>query len=835
VIKFPILPAVLGLLAFLSLLAWLVWTGFQRTEATLNDNLNLLLHENNLSIRTVLKDEVQRLEDLAFWVQSPENLASYNEKCTTNLGKNCLTGLVSSVDLSANSSKASTVNCGQNNLLGLLSKGTSKSYKIGSTIWMPSGVTMAPIAHVLPNGSGWIAACIKLDTIRDVWRNLNLPRKSSMALVRASDYHLWIREPFKPDLLGRDLSDGPLVAAMRDHAPSPHGTAEIIATKTDFVARTVKWNPIGIDDLVLVAGYPKNHVYNTWLDREWVHLSTVGSLSFILTILATLSWTAIQRKYLEAQQLTQQIQEREAHLRVSNERLELATKAGGFGVWDLDVVTDHLEWDDRMIEMYGLTPETFPGAYEAWASALHPEDASDAEASLKAALAGEKPFDTEFRIRLPDSSIRTIRGAAVVLRNELGEPIRMIGYNQDITRSKELEHNLLEAKASAEAANAAKSEFLSSMSHELRTPMNAILGFAQMLEYNPKEPLTSTQKSYVDLILRGGNHLLELIDQVLELSKIETGHLSLSVDYTPVREVIDNSLNLIQLRADRENIKIIDQVGRDDLPLLWTDSTRLTQVLLNLLSNAVKYNRENGTVTLTCKEMPGRMLRISIADTGRGIPLEKQDLLFIPFERLDMEAGAIEGTGIGLTITKQIIELLGGHIGFESVEDKGSTFWVDVPMSEKQGIDAANVKIAITGKMNKKKAEEGSQYSVLYVEDNPANIQLMEVMIRQIGNTKLLTAYNAEQGLDIARSEKPDLILMDINLPGMNGIEALEKLQDTSETRNTPVIAISTAIMPKDVETGLKAGFRNYITKPIKVPAVITIIEETLHSIDKPD
>jgi len=411
-----------------------------------------------------------------------------------------------------------------------------------------------------------------------------------------------------------------------------------------------------------------------------------------------------------------------------------------------------------------------------------------------------------------------------------GEDSRIV-WVRDISKRIATEQELVQKNRELEISNQAKSQFLSSMSHELRTPLNAILGFAQMLEHNPKEPLTETQQKNVNYVLRGGNHLLELIKQVLELSKIEAGQISLNVDHTPARDVIDHSLNFIQARSDRDGIKIIDRIGRDDLPLLWTDSTRLTQVLLNLLSNAVKYNRENGTVTLTCQEMPDRMLRISVADTGRGIPVDKQDDLFKPFERLGLEAGTIEGTGIGLTITQQIIEVLGGHIGFESEVDKGSTFWIDVPMSEKQGLDATNVKIATsTGRVIKELDETGSQYSALYVEDNPDNIQLMEMIIGRIGNTKLLIAYNVELGLDLAKSEHPDLILMDINLPGMNGIEALEQLQKTLGTKDIPVIAITADTMTKDVEAGMKAGFKAYITKPINVQETLQVINDALTS-----
>ena len=403
-------------------------------------------------------------------------------------------------------------------------------------------------------------------------------------------------------------------------------------------------------------------------------------------------------------------------------------------------------------------------------------------------------------------------------------------FARDITERKRIEQELIIAREKAEAASRAKSEFLSSMSHELRTPMNAIMGFAQLLQVNPKEPLSDRQKTSVDLILKGSHHLLELIGQVLELNKIEAGKLSLNVEQTAARDVIDESLNLIRMRAVEKGIAIIDQTTGDNLPQLWTDSTRLTQVLLNLLSNAVKYNRAHGTVTLSCQSLPGEMLRISVADTGGGIPAEQQDDLFKPFERLGREAGEIEGTGIGLTITKQIIELLGGQVGYASEEGQGSTFWVDVPVSRKQG-RAQQKAEAEAAQQAERQNDHDPVRTVLYVEDNPDNLLLMEEMIGQIANTKLLTAYNAELGLDLAKSEMPDLILMDINLPGMSGIEALKRLQGIKETKDIPVIAVTADVMPKDVVAGLKAGFRDYITKPIDVPKFMRTIEETLDTL----
>ena len=373
--------------------------------------------------------------------------------------------------------------------------------------------------------------------------------------------------------------------------------------------------------------------------------------------------------------------------------------------------------------------------------------------------------------------------------------------------------------------NLVRARILTNMSHELRTPMNAILGFAQMLKFNTRESLTQKQKSAVDHILKGGNHLLELIDQVLELNKIEAGKLSLNMDHASARAVIDESLFLIKSRAENEGIEIIDRTSGEDLPWLWTDSTRLTQVLLNLLSNAVKYNRKGGTITLTHEQLSDQMMRISVTDTGEGIPTDKQGDLFKLFERLGREVSDIEGTGIGLTIAKQMLELMGGQIGFESAEGRGSTFWIDVPLSSEQsgdGEDHTPFNIA------NRHIDEDSSRRILYIEDNPDNMHLMESIIDQLDNTRLLLAYNAEQGIDLARRENPHLILMDINLPGMNGVEALKKLQNRIETNHIPVVAVTSAALPSEVEAGLKAGFVDYITKPLDVSRLVNVIERAL-------
>ncbi|MEG3617979.1 hypothetical protein V5T82_05880 [Magnetovibrio sp. PR-2] len=320
--KAPLLSVFLGLVAFVSIMAWNVWVGFQNTQTALKANLNLILRDNNLANHAVLQGNVQSLRDLSFWAQDPNHMASYREHCATSPDKHCLPGLMTSAEQRDGASAPEGLNCGQGELLAQLSNADQETYKIGPTKWMASEKTMAPIAHTLPEGAGWVSACFEMDAIREIWRSLELPQKSSMALVRASDYHLWIREPFKPELLGRDLSDGPLVAAMIDQAPSVHGIADIIATKTDFVARTVEWSPIGVDDLVLVAGYPKDHFITTWIDREQMNLVTLGVLMLSLFGLAGLSWVLLQRRFEEIQHLNNQLENLNAELEHQNVDLE---------------------------------------------------------------------------------------------------------------------------------------------------------------------------------------------------------------------------------------------------------------------------------------------------------------------------------------------------------------------------------------------------------------------------------------------------------------------------------------------------------------------------------
>ncbi len=403
--------------------------------------------------------------------------------------------------------------------------------------------------------------------------------------------------------------------------------------------------------------------------------------------------------------------------------------------------------------------------------------------------------------------------------------IRMFtGTVIDITDHKAAEIDLRRAKEEAEEANRAKSDFLSSMSHELRTPLNAILGFAQVLETDTDYPLTETQTAQIRIILQSGDHLLSLINDVLDLAQIESGIFSLNIKIQNPESIVRECVSIASHLSIQSGIKVFDRVVPWNLPEINIDSTRFRQVLLNLLSNAIKYNGENGSVTMLVEQPQIGHIRFSVADTGRGIALENQDELFQPFSRLDMEVSDIPGTGIGLSITKQLVERMGGRIGFESALGLGSTFWLEFPiasgaLTEKVGEDKPAVMVggAPTDTM------------VLCVEDNPSSLELLGMIVERIPGTFMSSAHTAELGLNLAEIYHPGVILMDINLPGMDGFAAVSRLKSSPLTKDIPVIALTAMASEADRDRGLAAGFNSYLTKPIKIGEVTQEIKRAIN------
>jgi PAS domain S-box-containing protein len=395
----------------------------------------------------------------------------------------------------------------------------------------------------------------------------------------------------------------------------------------------------------------------------------------------------------------------------------------------------------------------------------------------------------------------------------------------DLTDDVHLAEQLREARGAAEAASRAKSDFLSSMSHELRTPLNAILGFAQLLRCDKKDPVSDRHKERIDWILRGGDHLLRLIDDVLDLSRIEAGGVSISTEPVDVRDVLEEMRTTLAPMAARQGVQI--EVGDfpAKFPVVAADRTRLVQILMNFGSNAIKYNRKAGTVAFVASVLSPGYVRVTVRDTGLGIPVEKQDKLFQPFQRAGQETGPIEGTGIGLVIARRLAELMHGSVGFRSVAGEGSEFWVDVPIDEPGTSETAP---ALVRAADSQRADGAGRRLILYVEDNPANVSFMRDLLSTCGNAELMTAPTAEIGIDLARERHPEVILMDINLPGMSGLDALRALRGIPETRDIPVIALTAAASERDKQRGMQAGFYRYMTKPVKVAEFTTVFEELL-------
>ncbi len=400
-----------------------------------------------------------------------------------------------------------------------------------------------------------------------------------------------------------------------------------------------------------------------------------------------------------------------------------------------------------------------------------------------------------------------------------------LAYNDLEMRIQDRTQELSLAKEQAENHNRAKSEFLSRMSHELRTPMNAILGFAQIMNESRKDPLSDAHKSRTHQILKAGNHLLELINEVLDLARIEAGKTTVSLEPVQIAELVQEIVNVTRPMAEKFNIQLVNEISANGNAYVLADKTRLKQVLLNLVSNGIKYNRKEGRVTLSLGPLKTSNRSILVTDTGMGMPLEKIKNIFEPFDRLGVENSETEGTGIGMTISKKLVELMNGHINVESYPGKGTQFSVSLPVCNSEAIKCGeNIEVLKIPFLET--ADEN--FTLLYIEDNQANMLLVQDILSDYPEIKMLTAQQAAIGLQMAHAHQPNLILLDINLPDLDGFETLKRLQNLEETYETPVIAISANAMEKDINRALEAGFNCYLTKPLDIPKFKSTVEKLL-------
>ncbi len=510
-------------------------------------------------------------------------------------------------------------------------------------------------------------------------------------------------------------------------------------------------------------------------------------------------------------------------LRISDERLRRSQVFANIGTWDWNIKTGELYCSERIGPLFGYSQEQPKFSYENFLHTVHPDDRQKVVDAINACIEQRVEYNLEHRCVWPNGEVRWMLGRGDVMRDDNGEPLRMLGVIHDVTNLKSTQAELLKAKDEAERANQAKSEFLSSMSHELRTPLNAIMGFAQLFQYDPTA--SDSHKENAHEIYSAGLHLRRLIDDILDLARIEAGHFDISLESVLFDGVVKESLTLVKPLADDRDIElVIDMKDQCHHVCVSADQTRLKQVLINLLSNAIKYNRKHGKVTLTCEAPGNGFVRVSVADTGIGIARKNFKSVFVPFSRVHSNMWTVEGTGIGLSITRQFVELMGGAIGFESELGKGSTFWVDLKLSDGCVIDdhldeIHSLEINVSSSLKR----------VLIVEDNATNRKILALQLKVLGYSADMASggRSAIEALDIHRY---DVVLSDIHMPGMNGYELVTYIRNRERSTGThmPVVAVTANAMDGERARCLAAGMDDYVTKPVDINTLEKVLKELL-------
>ncbi|MSP48473.1 MAG: response regulator [Alphaproteobacteria bacterium] len=573
-----------------------------------------------------------------------------------------------------------------------------------------------------------------------------------------------------------------------------------------FVAERLK-----MAQAALPLRYERTRPNGTVLDVSWLPLPN-GFLAISLADITYLKRTEIAIRESEARAAQALARLRDAvesladpfYLWDAEERLVVANNAAT-KVAGGDILTPGVRLEDVLAHRARLG--LFPGA-------IGREDAYVRERLAQIRGATGEPTEVE-----------RADGRWLSMRDRRTADGGLVNLIVDITEAKQREAELAAARLAADAANRAKSDFLSRMSHELRTPLNAVIGFAQMLQIDRRDALTAKQREYCQDVESAGRHLLALVNDVLDLARIESGNERLSVERVAAADALAGVGGAMTTIAERAGIELrIDAAA--DVPDLRADDRRLHQILLNLVSNGIKYNRKGGSVRVSVEVAAGDRVRFVVADTGIGIAADRQKELFEPFHRLGQEHSAVDGTGIGLTICKRLAEAMGGSIGFSSAAGRGSVFWVELPADTSTSAAGAGAAAEASDPPSAETAAHPGGFSLLYVEDNPSNMRLMEHLVSILPRVGLLTASNPRLGLELARAHRPDIILLDLHLPDMSGYEMFEHLKAMPETRDIPVMALSAAAMPNDIRRGLAAGFVRYLTKPIDVKEFLGAIGE---------
>jgi PAS domain S-box-containing protein len=507
----------------------------------------------------------------------------------------------------------------------------------------------------------------------------------------------------------------------------------------------------------------------------------------------------------------------ELALRRSEERWEMAAEAAGIGIAELDLASGLLNLDRRACLNHGLAHPLHGFTLDAWLATIHVDDREPARQALEHAIAGHAAMESRYRVAHADGSTLTLEIQARAHYGAHGEAVSVVGACRDVTAQLVGERLQRDVEA-AERANRAKSEFLSRVSHELRTPLNGILGFAQLMAMDREQPLAPDQARRLDSVLRSGHHLLALINNVLDLTRLDGGQFPLEPMTVDAWASLRQSLALVQPLASELGIvlPVLTLTTRDPC---WVraDPAALEQVLMNLLSNAIKYNRRGGSVRVDARS-DGAEVAISVSDEGRGISAEQQMTLFQPFNRLSDEQRRIQGSGLGLVIARRLAEAMGGEVRLHSDAGSGSTFTLALPASAAAEA-AAQPQLSAPAELPH--ATDTESREVLYIEDEPLNAILMEEVFRTQPNWTLRVAEDGASGLRVARETLPDLLLIDMNLPDMNGLTLIRRLRAEPMTRRLCCIALSADAMREQIEAAMAAGFDDYWTKPIDVHRVL--------------
>jgi len=707
---------------------------------------------------------------------------------------------------------------------------------LGELSQKPTIALVRPLRDKNGTMFGMVLFALNLSELQNQLKELRLGPNGSVALRRLDDHSLVVRWPHLEVEVNKPLASSNAIVqgvtgGLREF--NARIGAQTSGRGRIFGVKVTEGNPF-----YSIVGVSQEDVLAKW--RVHVIVSGVFSLlivGLILVLMVTLWITGAAREKAQAEleKYRDILEERlieserlEHGLRSSKARLSGMIESANEGIISVDSQQRIHQFNKAAEQMFGypfadiigqsltrLIPHSVRARHQSHIDAFAVTDRSSRTMAQQANLLGLRANGETFPIEVSISGV-SVDGQTV-----------FTAIVRDITERRKFESELQNAKAVAESANRAKSEFLSSMSHELRTPLNSILGFAQFLGLNAEEPLTDDQKESVGYILKGGQHLLVLIDKVLDLAKIEARVETLSLEGIALIGAVNDCLNMIRLTAAKRGIEpqILTTLKHD--VSIRVDATRFKQVLLNFLSNAVKYNREGGALSVGLFPADDDMIRIAVTDGGPGIPVNRQSEVFQPFNRLGAEMTSVEGTGIGLTVTKNLVEMMGGRIGFESQVGKGSTFWVEFLIDH--SLAAGYVEITQQqATLGFEVAPAQREKHILYIDDNAANRDMMKTVFKLMPRSMLALASTAAAGLELAITQRPDLILMDITMPEMDGFQALKALRSREATRNIPVIAVSALARASDIEKGNLAGFNAYLTKPINVNEALIVIRNSL-------